>query len=251
MRAMIPSVARRLAVFRSVPAGTMSATEKEVPDPKGDVSARMRIRALRPEAVRAGDPDRQDPGPGPHGEEGEAVLRLAEAAGQAAGALGEDDEDMALGEDPLGQPERLDIGSGPVDRVDRDRADDPAEDRPLDHLTLAEPMDPPPEGRGQPATEEDAVGVGEVIRGHDEGSVTAGSSSRVPSTRTRVRQRSEVRATSIVAPMSGVMSSRTRFGSRRLAVRSSSPPQPPPPRPRRSGRGPRRRRPSARTCSRR
>ena len=57
-----------------------------------------------------------------------------ELAGRAARALREDHQDLAGVEDPLGEPERLDVGGAAVDRDDAAVAGHPADDRPVEHL---------------------------------------------------------------------------------------------------------------------
>ena len=74
----------------------------------------------------------------------------AGARRRAARALREDHQDVALVEDPLGQPERVHVGGAAVDRMDAAVAGHPADDRPVEHLLLAEPVDPPAERRHQP-----------------------------------------------------------------------------------------------------
>ena len=68
--------------------------------------------------VRAGDPDRHDRGAGPQGQQGDAVAGLLERAVGAARALREDEQDVALVEDPLGEPERLHVRRAAIDRMD-------------------------------------------------------------------------------------------------------------------------------------
>ena len=74
-------------------------------------------------------------------------MRLLEGAVRAARPLGEDEQDVALVEDPLGEPEGLDVRRAAIDRVDPAVGGHPADDRPVEQLLLAEPVDPPPELR--------------------------------------------------------------------------------------------------------
>ena len=68
----------------------------------------------------------------------------------------------------LGEPERLDVRRSPVDRVDAAVGRRPADDRPVEQLLLAEPVDPPAELGHQPRAEHDGVEVGGVVGGEDE-----------------------------------------------------------------------------------
>ena len=120
MRPMISVVASALAVSPVGAAGTTSRERNGSPTRSPTAPARARQKlAAGPEPVRAGDPDRQDRGAGAESEEGQPVLGLLEPARRAARALGKDDQDVALVEDPLGEPERLDVGGAAVDRMDR------------------------------------------------------------------------------------------------------------------------------------
>ena len=87
-------------------------------DADRDPAAGLRqLLAARPDPVRAGDPDRHDRRPGAQGERRDPVAALLERAVAAARALREHEQDVALVEDALGQPERLDVGAAAVDRV--------------------------------------------------------------------------------------------------------------------------------------
>ena len=119
MRSMIIVVARPLAVRRSVPGGQLVGGSERAPDTDRDVAARMRqLLAPRPDTVRAGDPERDDRRARAQREDRQAVTRLLERAIGAARAFREDEQDVALVEDPLGQAERLDVGRAAIDRVD-------------------------------------------------------------------------------------------------------------------------------------
>ena len=172
MRSMIMVVTRPLPVRRSVPSGSSSMRSERSPDADRDVAAGVRqLLALRPDAVRAGDPEGHDRGARPHGEDRHAVLRFLERAVGAARALGEHEQDVALVEDPLGQPERLDIRRATIDRMDAAVGRGPAHDRPVEQLLLAQPVDPPAELGHQPRAEHDGVQVRRVVGGEDERSL--------------------------------------------------------------------------------
>ena len=94
--------------------------------------------------------DRDDLGARAQREHREAVLRLLERARRAARALREDEQDVALLEDPRREPEGLDVRGVAVDRVDAAVRRHPAEDRPVEQLLLAQPVDPAADGRRQP-----------------------------------------------------------------------------------------------------
>ena len=169
MRAMISLVASRLAVLRSVPArddvarpGT--ARRRSIADPATRPRERRRVARTGPcrTRPRAGSARRTGARAGP------GRPCLLEAAGRAPRALGEHHQHVALVEDPLGEPERLHVRGTAVDRVDRTGAGEPAEDRPLHHLALAEPVDAPAEPGREPAAHDDAVRVREVVRGDDQ-----------------------------------------------------------------------------------
>src|SRR3954469_11133140 len=98
--------------------------------------------ALRPDPVGARDPDGDDGGAGSQRERGEAILRVLELPGRAAGALREDEEDVTLLEHAARRSERLEVGRSAVDRQDTAVFRDPADDRPIEQLSLAEPVDP-------------------------------------------------------------------------------------------------------------
>ena len=116
IRSMISVVARRFAVRRSMPGGQLVGEAERAPDADRDVAARVRqLLALRPDAVRPGDRERDDRGAGPQCEDGDAVLRLLQRPVRAARALREDEQDVALVEDPLREPEGLDVGRATVD----------------------------------------------------------------------------------------------------------------------------------------
>ena len=77
----------------------------------------------------------------------DAVAGLLERAVGAARALREHEQHVALVEDPLGEPEGLDVRRRAVDRVDAAVAGDAADDRPVEQLLLAEPVEAPPDLR--------------------------------------------------------------------------------------------------------
>ena len=79
------------------------------------------------------------------------VLGLLERARRAACSLREDDQRVAFVEDPLGSPERIHVGRTTLDADDRIERDEPADDRPVERLLLAQPVDPPTERRGHHA----------------------------------------------------------------------------------------------------
>ncbi len=58
-----------------------------------------------------------------------------------------------------------------VDRVDAAVGRDPADDRPVEQLALAEPVDPPAQPRDQPRADDDGVQVRGVVGGDDERAV--------------------------------------------------------------------------------
>ena len=89
---------------------------------------------------------------------------LLERPGRAAGPLGEDDQDVALVEDPLRRPEGVDVARTAADADDRVPRDEPAQDRPVERLLLAEPVDPPAERRRDVRADERRIGVGDVVR---------------------------------------------------------------------------------------
>src|SRR4029077_8134283 len=96
-----------------------------------DVAARVRdLLALRPDAVRAGDPDRDDGGTGPQREHGDPVAGFLERTVGAARALGEDEQDLAVVEDAGGETEGFNVGGAAVDRVDTPVRRRPPDDRP-------------------------------------------------------------------------------------------------------------------------
>jgi hypothetical protein len=66
--------------------------------------------------MRAGDPDGHDRCTCAQGKQGDAVTGVLKGAIGASRALGEHEQDVALVEDPLGEPERLDVGRAPIDR---------------------------------------------------------------------------------------------------------------------------------------
>ncbi len=106
--------------------------------------------------------------PGAQCEQGDAVAWSLQPSRRAAGPLRKDEQDTTCIEDPLGDSERLDIGAAAVHRMDRTGPKERTEERPLEHLALAEPVHPPAEGRRQPAADQGAVGVREVVGGDDE-----------------------------------------------------------------------------------
>ena len=122
MRRMISVGRRGLGRLPVVSGGRSVARAGTARRPGSSRAARMRERlAPRPDPVRVRDPDRDDRRAGPQGEHREAVLRLLERAGRAARALGEHEQDVALVEDPLGEPERLDVRRAAIDRDGRRR----------------------------------------------------------------------------------------------------------------------------------
>ena len=110
----------------------------------------------------------QDRGAGPECQDGHAVAGRLERPVGAARPLREDEQDVALLEDALGQPECLDVGGVTIDRVHTAVAGDPADDRPIEELLLAEPVHPPAERRRQPGPEDDRIEVRGVVGGDDQ-----------------------------------------------------------------------------------
>ncbi len=104
---------------------------ERAPDADRHVATRVReLLAARPDPVRAGDAERHDRRAGPQGERRDPVLGGLEPAVRAARALGEDEQHLALVEDPPRETERLEVGRAAVDRVDAAVGRHPADDRP-------------------------------------------------------------------------------------------------------------------------
>ena len=113
---------------------------------------------------------------------------------------------MALVEDPRGEPEGLDVGGPAIDRVDAAVAGDPADDRPVEQLALAEPLEPPADAgmSDEPSTGTSRLEAwfAAMITGP-----VRGISSTAPSTRTRVNPARPARTAPAIADIHGAISS--------------------------------------------
>src|SRR3954469_21881448 len=117
-----------------------------LPDAGGDVSTRVRqLLAPRPDPVGTRDREGDDRRARAEGEDRDAVLRLLESTVRAARPLREDEQDVTFIEDPPGESERLDVCRSPIDGMDATVGSCPADDRPIEQLLLAKPLDTPPE----------------------------------------------------------------------------------------------------------
>ena len=160
--------------------------------------------------------------PGPQGEQRDAVAGLLERAVGAARALREDEQDVALVEDPLGEPERLDVGGAAVDRDGRRRW--PPSSRRSASRTAPSCRASGSAGRAAGSATTPMTGRRGSRRGWRRGSAgpRCGISSSAPSIETRVIARPKIRPPSVSRRMSGVIelsSGRSRAGRGRPVAR--------------------------------
>src|SRR5207245_8066902 len=95
------------------------------------------LATLRPEVIRVGDPDRQDRRARPQRKDRQTVLGLLEGSARATRSFGKDPQHMSLVEDPLGEPEALDVRGAAPDPEHPVVAEPPADERPAEGLLLA------------------------------------------------------------------------------------------------------------------